>query len=127
MRRTYLIAVACLSFDQAWRVLARGFEQIIRGAILPLSQGHDYVHSVVAFVKGHPFITILGATAAKECAFNLLPIPPLSGGYALLAILDSLLPLSEKLRYRAMLIGFLCLVALMVGWMVAVISAMVNS
>ncbi len=115
----FLLAGGCLSFETAGDMTLRGFGQIVAGAVRPLSEGRDLWQSMAEFIGSSPFAILLGATAAKECAFNLLPIPPLSGGYALLAVADSASPLSDRFRFRAMFAGLLVFFALMLGWILA--------
>ncbi len=61
----------------------RAFAQVILGAVSPFGQAQEYLHSFQAFVGQHGFVAVLGLLCAKMAAFNLLPLPTLNGGQAL--------------------------------------------
>ncbi|WP_164546972.1 MULTISPECIES: site-2 protease family protein [unclassified Variovorax] len=82
-----LIAVALvLRQGAAIPSLVHGFAQLIAGAFDPLSTGRQLVGNATAFAKEHAFLPLLGMLAAKLAALNLLPLPFLNGGQALLTL-----------------------------------------
>jgi membrane-associated protease RseP (regulator of RpoE activity) len=124
----FLLSIVCVSLDPAWKALVSGFEQIVMGALHPREQGQEYIRGVLEFLESQPFVTILGYTAAKVCAMNLLPYPPLSGGYALVAILDWGFPRTKKYHFGVMAtVGLILTLALGIGWIIAIASFVMAS
>ena len=120
----FVLAAVCLGWEPAVQSFVAAFEQILRGAIHPLSEGRDYVNAAIAFLGDHGFREGLGATGAKLFSINVIPLPPLSGGMALIAVFESAVTISESTRGRVYLIGFLILLTGIISWIVAVLAAL---
>jgi membrane-associated protease RseP (regulator of RpoE activity) len=121
---TFAMALLCLPSGDAVQMLTNGFKQFVVGAVRPRSQGAELVRTAVEFAHEHGFIAVLGATAAKSTAFNLLPIPNLAGGMAIMTILRPLWR-NEGVSVALMTIGVLLTLALVVCWGVAIVYAFV--
>lgn len=82
-----LIAVALvLRQGAAMPSLVHGFAQFLTGALDPLATGRQLVGGARDFAGQHAFLPLLGVLAAKLAAVNLLPLPLLNGGQALLTL-----------------------------------------
>lgn len=121
-----LISLICLSAQTAFESIANGFSQVILGAIFPLTTGQELLAKVHEVTISQSFVAVLGMTAAKECAFNSLPLPTLSGGQLILAVWRTGFSPSEKSLITASYVGFLFTVALMIGWIIAVIHLLIG-
>lgn len=66
--------------------VTEGFRHMIVGALAPKSTAQEYIQATHALWIQHGFLTLLGVMAAKVAAFNLLPLPHLNGGQAILAL-----------------------------------------
>lgn len=84
-------ALAAVAFalrpGSAGASVAHGFVQIVSGALAPLSTGRQLIDGAM-HVASLGFVPLLGMLAAKVAALNLLPLPSMAGGQALLALLD---------------------------------------
>ncbi|MEO0520105.1 MAG: site-2 protease family protein [Cyanobacteria bacterium P01_A01_bin.116] len=89
-----------------------GFEQIIRGALSPFEVAQGQLRSVQQFVAGSDFLVVLGATASKLAAFNLLPLPGLNGGQALINLVKMGQP---EVAWEASLVQWLVWTGLLIG------------
>ncbi len=80
-----LAAGVCSRIDVALSEFGSGFIQIVLGAVAPFERGTPLVR---AFFQQADESLLLGGglLAAKFAAFNLLPIPPLTGGRVLTEI-----------------------------------------
>lgn len=121
-----LLSVACFH-SEGLQIVFRGFPQIIIGAQNPAEDGKTLATTAFDFLGGHGFFAVVGATAGKMCAFNLLPIPNLPGGQLLLTLWGSLFPLPERTHIIIVLMGMLLTLAVSISWLVAAILAMTAS
>jgi len=80
-----VVAGVCLRVDVAMSAFGSGFSQIILGAIAPFERGAPLVAGFFDQVN-ESLLVGGGLFAAKFAAFNLLPIPPLTGGRLLTEI-----------------------------------------
>ncbi|NHQ94092.1 hypothetical protein GYK42_27370 [Janthinobacterium lividum] len=69
-----------------WEHFVAAFEQIIHGALAPLSTAQALLGDGETFARTHGFALVFALFSLKLCAFNLLPFAGLNGGQALLAI-----------------------------------------
>jgi hypothetical protein len=83
------VAVLCLGMDRAAASFVRAPAQIV-GVDSTLVRGFFRV------VGAEPFSVTLGVMCAKMSAFNLLPLPNLSGGLALREIVTTVRPSDES-------------------------------
>jgi hypothetical protein len=111
----------CLSELNAVQMLFSGFGQIVVGGLSPTDEGATLVRSGANFVQQNGFVAVLGATAAKATAFNLLPLPNLAGGMSILALLG--IRKSEKATVILGTVGVVLSLILHLCWLLAVISA----
>jgi membrane-associated protease RseP (regulator of RpoE activity) len=77
-----LVAFAALGPDALPAALnAPG--QFFAGLVSPQGEAQQILREAVATVQATPFVALLGLTAAKCAALNLLPLPILNGGEAI--------------------------------------------
>ena len=114
-----LLSAALLGLDQAWSAFSSGFGQFVHGALAPLTYGQIMLSRLSDLLTKQPADAALGALAAKMAAFNLLPIPTLNGGQALLEIVRPRFKDTNRLS-RIMVIGFTVIACQTVSWSVAV-------
>jgi len=102
--------------------LVHGFAQFLAGALDPLSTGRQLVGGARAFAEQHTFPALLGMLAAKLAAMNLLPLPLLNGGQALLALITR--DFSETPAWQQKLaVGSMWVwLALIASWLAAILS-----
>jgi membrane-associated protease RseP (regulator of RpoE activity) len=117
-----LLAIAgiCFPSGAGLDMVATGFREIVMGAISPLGKGRELATQAIDFIRGHGFVAILGATAAKMCAFNLLPLPSSNSGHSLLMLWKGLFTLSAKVQVILTLIGMLLTILMALSWIVAI-------
>lgn len=115
-----LIAVAfALRPDAAWGSIVNGFAQIVTGALSPLSTAQHLLGGAT-HAGSLGFAALLGMLAAKFAALNLLPLPTMGGGQALLALLDPC-P-HDQPRWKELLLQWSAWLAIALGaaWIVAI-------
>lgn len=122
----FALAVLCLNWEPAGEMFVATFEQVFLGAIHPLTLGRDFADAALDFLTRQDDLAILGAIAAKQAAINVLPIPILSGGMVLIALIENVIPISEGIKYRIYLVGFFIFIAILIGWLVALVGALSN-
>ena len=82
-----LVAVAWgLLWTEGLAAIGAGVVQILGGAILPLGHGQALIADAVNLARTAPATVVLGCTAAKLAAANLLPLPVCNGGAALASV-----------------------------------------
>jgi membrane-associated protease RseP (regulator of RpoE activity) len=101
--------------------LIKGFEQIILGFISPINLGTKFIHSFNEFYSKNTLLLSYAILSTKIAAFNLLPIPPLSGGQFIV----ELFPIFKKIKYRLIInnIGLIIGFILMAVWIFSFIYA----
>lgn len=99
--------------------LGHGFVQIAAGGLGPLSTAQPLIAGA-SHIATQGFLPLLGVLAAKFAALNLLPLPMMNGGQALLALLDP--APRETPRWKQMLMQWSVwlLIALVFSWAVAI-------
>lgn len=100
-----------------------GFSQIIHGATSPLAEGQLLATQAIDFINQSSFLSLLGAFAAKNASYNLLPIPTLPGGALVMGLWKAFAPLSEQVQVYVALTGFLLNILILIAWLVAFASA----
>ena len=80
-----LIAFILIGSD-AFYSLLDGFRQIVTGILSPTETAQVYIENIGKFIYSSSFLAIFSMTATKIAAVNLLPIPILNGGQALLEL-----------------------------------------
>ncbi|SEF32544.1 site-2 protease family protein [Variovorax sp. NFACC27] len=102
--------------------VVHGFAQFLMGALDPLTTGRQLVSGATAFAGQHAFLPLLGMLAAKLAAVNLLPVPSLNGGQALLTLVTRDLRETPAWRRRLTVAGLLVWVALVASWLSAILA-----
>lgn len=81
-----VLAIALLFAGwEALLAFGSGFAQVVVGALHPFSHAQAYLAAFVNVAAQSP-VSSIGIVLAKLAAFSLLPIPPLSGGRALIEL-----------------------------------------
>ncbi|MGJ7608407.1 site-2 protease family protein [Variovorax sp. LT1R20] len=107
--------------DSALASVGHGFVQIVAGGLSPLGTAQGLIDGARAFAAQQGFVPLVGMVAAKLAAFNLLPLPAMNGGQALLALLKrDLHEDASPLRQRLTEWGLWLCVALALSWLVAI-------
>lgn len=117
-----LAAAAAFARSSPWIPAVNGARDLLRGALSPASTGADLVAEAVLAVRATPPCAFLGLLFAKLAAWNLLPLPSLNGGAALL---DLTVPSGERgnrARAIAAAAGVVVSLAAFVAWIVAIVT-----
>lgn len=79
-----LLALAYLALgSSATRAFLSGFQNIIYGALFPMSEAQRLISAGTTFAQANSFFSLLGLVAAKLAAINLMPFPGSNGSTAL--------------------------------------------
>jgi membrane-associated protease RseP (regulator of RpoE activity) len=101
--------------------IGHGFAQIVAGGVSPLGTAQGLIEGARAFATQQGFLPLLGMPAAKLAALNLLPLPAMNGGQALLALMKrDLHEDSSPWLQRLTEWGLWLCVALALSWAVAI-------
>jgi membrane-associated protease RseP (regulator of RpoE activity) len=111
----FCIAVGCRGLDLAVTSTVNGFQQFLAGSI-SLQEARRLLDGAGSYFVSKPYAVILGVVAAKSCAMDLLPIPPLGVGHLILNLFKRLFGNPKKLFDSALTVGFFVLLALIVSW-----------
>ena len=97
-----------------------GFIQIINGALYPIVKGKVYLSHYFLNLLPQSIALAYALFATKIAAANLLIIPGLNGGNLLIELFMT----SNNLKKRVALmnIGFLIIIAILICWLIAFIS-----
>ncbi|HEY0683455.1 MAG TPA: site-2 protease family protein [Steroidobacter sp.] len=101
--------------------VVEGFRQIVVGALGPKSTAQEYIHALYALSTTHGFPALLAVLATKVAAFNLLPLPVLNGGQALLAFVPTDRNVYPDWQIPLMNIGIVLMLALAGSWGFAIL------
>lgn len=110
-----LLAALVLAGSSVSEVIA-GFRQIVVGALGPKSTAQEYIHALYAISTTHGFPALLAVLATKVAAFNLLPLPTMNGGQALLAFVPTDRNVHPAWEQRLASIGIFLMLALGGSW-----------
>ncbi|HEY5756679.1 MAG TPA: site-2 protease family protein [Steroidobacter sp.] len=100
--------------------VTEGFRQVIVGAFGPTSTAQGYIQALHDRSLSHGFMVVLGVLAAKMAALNLLPLPFLNGGQALLAFVPTDPNVEPGWQQKLVQFTFLPFIALMGAWLYAI-------
>ena len=118
-----LLLALCLVVlgETATHAFLRAFEQMFKGALSPLGVAQSYLVDFERFASSNAFVSVVALIGAKAAAYNLLPLPTLNGGDALLALCR---PASRvgRLEERARIASAWLLLALMLSWLLALLA-----
>jgi membrane-associated protease RseP (regulator of RpoE activity) len=115
-----LLASNLLGLNRGYQSFLSGFTQFFAG-VMPLSRGQYLLGRLAETANNEPVPTLLAVIAVKIAAFNLLPLPALNGGHILNDLLRLIIDLPDKLWERLNIFGFLAILAVGLGWLVAII------
>jgi membrane-associated protease RseP (regulator of RpoE activity) len=104
------LAALCLGPWASVRSLGRGFVQITPFAPWTptwVPGGKELAGRFVSLLRNGPFRVVIGVLAAKQAAFNLLPLPPLTGGMIITYLLGWKKGLPERILVSALYVGLL--------------------
>lgn len=110
-----LLATLVLAGASVAEVIA-GFRQVIVGAFGPTTTAQDYIQALYAVSTTDGFPAMLAVVATKVAAFNLLPLPMLNGGQALLALVPSNRNDTPDWQLRLMQIAIFPWLAMVGSW-----------
>ena len=122
-----LISILILGSQRAFEIFIQTYQQVFIGAIGPVTAGKDYIHQISSFIAANSLLTIYAATQLKVAALNLLPLPILNGGQALLTIIDKPEQKPSKALILAIQLSVFLYITLIICWLVALLSAYVYS
>jgi membrane-associated protease RseP (regulator of RpoE activity) len=114
-----LLAAVVFGAPEALQKVVRGFSQIISGALSPRAVGAALLYALYEFVRDNPLAASVGLVASKMAAANLLPLPVMNGGDALLMLLNWMRPMPVNVRERLQQLGFVVLLIILACWLVA--------
>jgi membrane-associated protease RseP (regulator of RpoE activity) len=123
-----LVAVALvLGYEKGLPETLSGFRQIFSGSLQPRSVAQVYIGATQSIAANGGFWALTGVLAAKFAAFNLVPLPMLNGGQALLSVLRK--PGDETPVWEATVLkwGMLPWGALLLCWSYAFVYYMVRT
>jgi membrane-associated protease RseP (regulator of RpoE activity) len=101
--------------------IGHGFVQIVAAGLSPLGTAQRLIEGARAFAAQQGFVPLVGMVAAKLAALNLLPLPAMNGGQALLALLKrDLREDTSPWLQRLIEWGLWLWVALALSWLVAI-------
>jgi membrane-associated protease RseP (regulator of RpoE activity) len=103
---------------EGWDAFLSGFHQVFAGALSPLTVGPQLIAAFVSGVESDPVAWSFGLFCAKIAAVNLLPLPSLNGGDALMALLG-LNKASEQTRVKLLTMSVCVVLLLWGGWLLA--------
>lgn len=95
-----------------WHAFLRGFGQFIAASCGPLSTAQEVIKSGSAYLESHGPLAGWGMLSAKIAAYNLLPLPTLNGGDALMALLQ-VEKKSERWANRLRMTGVMVLLGIL--------------
>jgi membrane-associated protease RseP (regulator of RpoE activity) len=102
--------------DRAIGSLERAFAQIVAGTLAPDSVGVEHITRLHERFEQAGWMTALGIVSVKTAAFNLLPLPLIGGGAALIELLGPAPAREEKWRERLNAAGIVALLLVMACW-----------
>lgn len=104
-----------------------GFKQILVGALGPLSDAQMYLGSARGILGQSGFVALLGLVASKVAAFNLLPMPHLNGGQAILAWLRTDRTVRGEIEEQITKIMLWPFLAIVISWCIAFVYFVFNA
>jgi len=120
------IALVCVGPMGGLRSFWHGYGQVVRGGFALVMVGEPLVRSLFGLVRVSPAWAILGIVAAKMAAFNLLPLPPLTGGQILWNLVDWRGPLADRFHVVLAWVGIVTTLILYFGWLYAIVQVLIE-
>lgn len=118
---TFLLVVALWTLGrEGWDLFLSGFGQVFSGALGPYSDAQGHLRRFQDFLGSHDALQSLGLVCAKLAALNLLPLPLLNGGHAIIALAGLRPP--SRLWDALHKVGLTVLLPLYGAWIVAVVA-----
>jgi hypothetical protein len=116
-----IVAMVLLGPSEAALSFGRGFGQLVEGCLSPRAKATEWLRSYFGLWQTHQFTLATGILAAKMAMLNLLPLPPMAGGQAVMSLFaPRVFPLS--LLYWSLLVVYV----IMGIWSYAMIVALVT-
>jgi len=103
---------------QAFDYFTNAFGQITRFILSPTQDAQVYIQKILDFTETSSIITIFSITLTKIAAINLLPIPALNGGSALLELIN----LNKKHRLFILKAGISVILLMLLSVGIAIIN-----
>lgn len=103
---------------QAFDYFTNAFGQITRFILSPTQDAQVYIQKILDFTETSSIITIFSITLTKIAAINLLPIPALNGGNALLELIN----LNKKHRLFILKAGISVILLMLLSVGIAIIN-----
>ncbi len=117
-----LVAGFALAGEGAFRAAWGGAKGFVLGALAPTGAGADLLAEVLGAGRIQPLLPLFGLAFGVIAGFNLLPLPTLNGGAALLEVLVSRGKSAERFRVVVAVVGTLVALAALVSWIVAAVT-----
>lgn len=121
-----IIAMACLGPSHGLSSVYHGFHQILIGAVSPLPVRNALVRSMFDLLRNHPFPVAFGVIAAKNAAFNLIPLPPLSGGAIIIEVFRTRRKTYDRISEYAAFVGVIGSLLLALLWSFSIIRVLIR-
>ncbi|MFZ5444388.1 MAG: site-2 protease family protein [Myxococcota bacterium] len=118
-----VLLVLGLALGAPLDTFARGFSQLLGGALAPTTEGARLLRRLASLLGGGE-LELVALLAVKLAAFNLLPVPALAGFQALQALASWSLGRRVSTPGWLQVTGLLLLGAVWVGWLVALWSVL---
>jgi membrane-associated protease RseP (regulator of RpoE activity) len=122
-----VLGALCLGPWASVRSLGRGFLQLMPAAPWTpawVPGGRALANRFVSLFRGGPFRVALGVLAAKQAAFNLLPLPPLNGGVIVISLAGWKKRLPEMAEIMANYVGIFFAILLTGYWIIRLAEAL---
>lgn len=120
------LAAAIMQGDAPLNILAF-WQQLIEGALSPFSHAQLLLMELRRYLSGLDELSILAVVSFGLAGINLLPLPPLNGGNALMYFVSSTLyPLTPRAQEWLFRVGFLTFIAGCGSWLMALLFLAYN-
>ncbi|MHC5537808.1 site-2 protease family protein [Singulisphaera rosea] len=119
-----VIAMVCLGPLHGLTSVYHGFRQILIGAVSPMPVRDSLVRSMFDLLRNQPFPVAFGVIAAKNAAFNLMPLPPLSGGGILFELFRTRSSIYQRIWEYSAFVGVVGSLLLSVLWGVSIVRVL---
>lgn len=110
--------------SEAFSAFKDGFEQIVGGALSPLTRAQNLLARASQAISQLSFVSLIALVAVKTAAFNLLPLPSLNGG-ALVALIVSKTGFAKVWRPGYTQVLQFVYIALLLSWLSAWVAYIV--
>ena len=116
-----IVAMVLLGPFEAASSFGRGFGQLVEGCLSPRAKATEWLRSYFGLWQTHQFILATGILAATLAMLNLLPLPTMAGGQAVMSLFAS-----RGLAPPLCVLSLLIVCVIMGIWSYAMIVALVT-